>query len=150
VTQVTQLATIARRSASGLPLWAAPAATGAVALACCAVAGIADPTQPVSGLPACPFKTVTGWACPGCGSTRMLHTLVLGDIGSAARYNIVTLLMVPVLVWMWLTWTQRRLGYRALPIWRPSGRMLWIGLVLWMLYSVLRNLPWAPFSALNV
>lgn len=80
----------------------------------------------------------------------MLHQLVHGDILSAARYNIVALLMVPVLVWMWLVWTQRRLGYRGLPTWRPSARVGWIGLALWLTFSVLRNLPWEPFTALKV
>lgn len=135
---------------AGVPPWVAPAATAIVALAACTVAGIADPTRPGSGLPSCPFKTLTGWGCPGCGSTRMLHQLVNGDITSAARYNIVALVMVPVAVWMWLRWTQQRLGYRPLPTWRPPARILWMSLAVWMVFSVVRNLPWEPFTGLKV
>ncbi len=114
------------------------------------MAAIADPTQPGSGLPVCPLKTLTGIDCPICGSARMLHTLLHGDLASAARYNAVTLLMVPVLLWAWLVWSLPRLGFRAPPTWRPSGRVLRFGLGLWLLFAVLRNLPWAPFSALHV
>lgn len=141
---------IAHRATHRIPPWAGPAATAVVALAACTVAGIADPTRPGSGLPSCPFKAVTGWGCPGCGSTRMLHQLIHGDIASAARYNIVALLMLPFVVLMWVRWTQRSLGYRTLPTWRPSGRTLWIGLALWLTFSVLRNLPWEPFRSLAV
>lgn len=80
----------------------------------------------------------------------MLHQLVHGDVLSAARYNIAALIMVPVLVWMWMVWTQRRLGVRTLPTWRPSARLGWIALALWLTFSVLRNLPWEPFTAFKV
>lgn len=144
------MSVITLRATSVLPRWAGPAAAAGVALAACTVAGVADPTRPGSGLPACPFKTVTGYGCPGCGSTRMLHMLVHGDVVAAARYNVVALLMVPVLGWLWLRWSRRSLGMRPLPIWRPSPRTLQVAIALWMVYSVLRNLPWEPFSALNV
>jgi hypothetical protein len=140
----------ARRGLAALPAWAAPVAVGAAALAWCAVAGLADPTRPGNVLPRCPFKMLTGWSCPGCGSTRMLHELLHGDIAGAARYNIVALLMTPVLVWSWVAWTAPRVGRRPPPTWRPSSRVQQAGLVAWLVFSVLRNLPWAPFSALHV
>ena len=37
-----------------------------------------------SGLfPGCPFRAVTGFACPACGSTRGLHCLLHGDLIAA-------------------------------------------------------------------
>lgn len=33
--------------------------------------------------PACPFLTITGIACPGCGMTRLSATLAGGDVGLA-------------------------------------------------------------------
>lgn len=80
----------------------------------------------------------------------MLHAVLHGDLASAARYNAVTLLMLPVLVWAWLVWSLPRLGFRAPPTWRPSSRMLKVGLALWMAFAIARNLPWAPFNALWV
>lgn len=138
------------RGVLALPAWAGPAAVALAALAWCTAAGVADPTKPGSVLPACPFKTVTGWACPGCGSTRMLHTLVRGDLESAARYNIVALLMVPVLIWAWAAWASHQVGGPRVPTWRPSPRLLWVALACWGLFAVLRNVPIEPFTALRV
>ena len=37
--------------------------------------------------PRCLFKTATGYDCPGCGSTRAVHHLLHGRVGTAFRYN---------------------------------------------------------------
>ncbi|MEP6697838.1 MAG: DUF2752 domain-containing protein [Pseudonocardiales bacterium] len=121
-----------------------------VAAGCCAVAAIADPTRPGSGLPLCPLRTLTGIDCPICGSTRMLHSLLHGDVAGAARYNVAALLMLPALMWFWLVWAAPKLRFRAPPAWHPSTRVLRLGLCLLLVFSVARNLPWAPFSALHV
>ncbi len=92
----------------------------------------------------------TGLSCPGCGSTRMLHSLLHGDVLAAARYNVLALLMAPVFGWAWLAWTSPRLGFRRLPTWRPSSRVQVIGLLGWLAFTVARNLPWAPVTALKV
>ncbi len=122
----------------------------AAALAWCAVVGIADPTRPGNTLPHCPFKALTGWDCPGCGSTRMLHVLLHGDFVGAARYNLVALGMVPVLLWAWLAWTARKVAGRRLPTWQMSSRAQQAALLVWLLFTVARNLPWAPFTGLHV
>ena len=35
----------------------------------------------------CPFKAITGIACPGCGMTRAITSLIEGEPGNAALYN---------------------------------------------------------------
>lgn len=47
--------------------------------------------------PRCMVHTLTGLECPGCGSQRMLHALLHGDIASAWRYNPFLLCMLPVI-----------------------------------------------------
>ena len=37
--------------------------------------------------PPCVFKTVTGFDCPGCGSTRAAHAILHGRFGDAFRLN---------------------------------------------------------------
>ena len=37
--------------------------------------------------PQCVFHQVTGFECPGCGSTRALHALVHGRVIEALRFN---------------------------------------------------------------
>ena len=45
-----------------------------------------DPAQHALTLP-CPYKTLTGWACPGCGLTRALHALLHGNLRLAFSFN---------------------------------------------------------------
>lgn len=40
--------------------------------------------------PACVFHQWTGWACPGCGSTRCLRLALAGAFGEAIRINPLT------------------------------------------------------------
>jgi hypothetical protein len=44
----------------------------------------------------CPFLTLTGFKCPGCGSQRAIHYLLHGDVVQAARMN---LLFIPGIVY---------------------------------------------------
>ena len=37
--------------------------------------------------PRCAFKVLTGFDCPGCGTTRALHHLLHGELGAAFRLN---------------------------------------------------------------
>ena len=37
--------------------------------------------------PACVFHHLTGWACPGCGTTRCLQHLLAGSFGEAWQLN---------------------------------------------------------------
>ncbi|WNV89408.1 DUF2752 domain-containing protein [Umezawaea sp. Da 62-37] len=86
------------------------ALTGPVAVAAAAAAGavvllFADPTKPGSWLPRCPFNWLTGLDCPACGSTRMVHALVHGDLAAAWHYNAVMLIAgLPMLAWLWYRW----------------------------------------------
>lgn len=58
-------------------------------------------------MPRCWFHYFTGLDCPGCGSQRMVHALLHGDVAAAWRHNAFLLLLSPVLLFMaWLE-TQR-------------------------------------------
>ncbi len=47
------------------------------------------------GIP-CPFYTLTGWKCPGCGVSRMCLCLLRLDFSGAWRANPVLLALLPV------------------------------------------------------
>ena len=47
-------------------------------------------------MPKCIWKAVTGTDCPGCGSQRMAHALMHGDLPAAWRANAYALCMLPV------------------------------------------------------
>lgn len=50
--------------------------------------------------PKCAFHALTGYDCPGCGSQRMLHALLHGDIAGAWRANAFILCLIPLLALM--------------------------------------------------
>lgn len=43
--------------------------------------------DPVRLLPPCPFHTITGLYCPGCGGTRAVCALLRGDIFRSLRFH---------------------------------------------------------------
>jgi hypothetical protein len=98
--------------------------------------------------PRCVFHDVTGLHCPGCGGTRCAFALLHGDLAQAAAYNILVLLYLPYLALTalnacWHAVCGRPLFHRKMPAWtiRATG-------VLMVLFWILRNLPFAPFTLL--
>lgn len=71
-----------------------------------------DPTE--SGfMPKCVFHQLTGLDCMGCGSQRMLHHLLHGDIKAAFEANAFLVISLPFLVF--LVWVElNRLKYPRL------------------------------------
>ena len=47
--------------------------------------------------PRCLFLSLTGYKCPGCGSQRMLHALLHGDLAAAWHQNALLLSSLPLL-----------------------------------------------------
>ena len=103
---------------------AAPA--GVVALSACACAAVvwADPTTPGGPIPPCPTRALFGVWCPGCGSSRMLYSLLHLDVPSALRYNAVGVLAVLVLAWSFAVWTVGRARDRRYAAW--PGRAVFV------------------------
>lgn len=56
-----------------------------------------DPTHSRFALK-CPFKFLTGWDCPGCGSQRALHAVLHGGFVRALRYNPFMVISIPYLL----------------------------------------------------
>lgn len=67
-----------------------------VAAALSAAYYLFDPMQSTLA-PKCLFKMATGWDCPGCGSQRMLHALLHGDIAAAWEANPMPIIVFPAL-----------------------------------------------------
>lgn len=73
-------------------------ATTALAACAIALAGAAyfalDPATNAI-FPRCPFLTLTGLKCPGCGSQRAIHCLLHANIRGAAAYNFLLVASLP-------------------------------------------------------
>lgn len=113
---------------------------GAIGLA---VVALNDPAS--SGLfPPCVFLKLTGFECPGCGSTRCLHQLLNGNLGEAVNLNLLSVVALPWLVWRYAQWL---IGKS--PIGRPVNYRILatIGLLV-VGFGILRNLDGTFFASL--
>ncbi|MEO6038483.1 MAG: DUF2752 domain-containing protein [Saprospiraceae bacterium] len=74
--------------------------------------------------PRCPFLTLTGFKCPGCGSQRALHHLLHGEVAAAGSSNFLFVIALPYLLFglvvEYSTWGRKQFalrrrwyGYRA-------------------------------------
>ena len=55
--------------------------------------------------PGCPFRFLTGFNCPGCGTTRALHQILHGHIYTAFTLNPLLLLSIPFLLFALLRYS---------------------------------------------
>jgi len=95
-----------------------------------------DPHQSTL-FPPCPFKTITGWNCPGCGATRAVHLLLHGRVFDALGRNFLMVASIPILIVMLLRPAITRQQ------WVP-----WIAFATLILYGIARNIPIHPFNIL--
>ena len=58
-----------------------------------------DPSNPTLSkyFPKCPFYSLLGLKCPGCGTQRALHAMLNLDFVQAARYNALLLVALPLI-----------------------------------------------------
>jgi hypothetical protein len=129
------------------PVWVAP-----IALFTCMAGAVGytlavDPTDSAAGdPPTCLLKYTTGFVCPGCGGTRAAWYLLHGDVPAAARHHLLFVFVVPFLIYLYVAWAGRRMFGWRIPQLDVSPRAIGIFLAVWGVWSVLRNLPWAPFT----
>ncbi len=128
----------------------APLMVAGSAIFACAATWVGDPTTPGGPLPVCPTKALLGIDCPGCGSLRMLYSLLHGNLIAAARFNALGLVAVVLLVWTYLVWTYGRMTGRRIRSWQHQRWSAMVALSLVVIWFVVRNIPFAPFSGLHV
>lgn len=106
-----------------------------------------DPNIP-GKFPACPFFSITGLYCTGCGSQRALHDLLHLDIISAIKHN---LLFLPALLFCSYHIITQILGrlrgknYASLVHHTRTPRII---MIVVLVFTVLRNIAVFPFTTL--
>nr|WP_296957338.1 DUF2752 domain-containing protein [uncultured Mediterraneibacter sp.] len=97
----------------------------------------------------CIFYLMTGFYCPGCGTGRACYSILHGQFLKAFCYNPVTVVLLPfiglyiaarAIDWIWT-------GGNHVDC-RINEKMLIAVLVFVLLFGVMRNLPFYPFSLL--
>lgn len=79
-----------------------PATTATAAGGYLAVVAAIDPFRP--SVIQCPVHGLTGWWCPGCGSTRAVHALVHGDVALSLTAHPLVVPVAALLVFLWVRW----------------------------------------------
>ncbi|ADT98108.1 MULTISPECIES: DUF2752 domain-containing protein [Mycolicibacterium] len=123
---------------------------GAVAAGACVVVWIGDPTTPGGMLPECPTKALAGINCPGCGTLRMIYSLLHGDVLAAARFNAVALVGLALLIAAFAIWTYGRAVDREIVSWQHHRWAGAVTLAVVGVWFVVRILPFEPFTQLRV
>ena len=95
--------------------------------------------------PACPFRAVTGFTCPGCGSTRGLHRLVHGDVVGAFEFNPLMVLSLPFLLYALVRYTSAAVSGRPIQKHFVKPKYLWMLCAVIMSFWVFRNTRLYPF-----
>jgi Protein of unknown function (DUF2752) len=120
--------------------WPTTALAAVVTAIVLVVLYIVDPTRHTI-TPPCPYLTLTGLACPGCGLTRAAHFLLHGDVARAFAYNPWAFVMAPAL-----------LVFGSLPAVADTARTLrlrtgisWMMLVVTLAFWIWRNTAGYPF-----
>lgn len=117
-------------------LWIASAITAVLVAVC--VYFYFDPSDSVF-FPRCPFLSLTGFQCPGCGSQRAIHALLHGDIASAWHYNCMLLIFAPLIVLLILSeFTRKSHPHFYTRI--NSAPVIWGSFIVLMAWWILRNL----------
>jgi hypothetical protein len=89
--------------------------------------------------PSCPFRTLTGWQCPGCGSLRGLHQLLRGNFLDAFRLNPLMVVALPVVGSLWAANSWRELRSQTPIAVRIPSSWIWAFVLITCVFWVLRN-----------
>ena len=98
--------------------------------------------------PPCPFRSLTGWYCPGCGSLRAFHQLLHGNLRVAFALNPLAVTSLPFLAYAMLSHALRILRGRGLPMIVLPGAAIRMMAVAIVAFGILRNIPLYPFDLL--
>jgi hypothetical protein len=105
-----------------------------------------NPASPANQwFPKCPFRLLTGWQCPGCGTTRACYQLLHLHPVAAFKLNPLMVMTLPFIIYGFLGFTRSAItGKPQRRIFIPST-YLWAWLVVLVFFWVFRNTPWYPF-----
>ncbi|HEX6749706.1 MAG TPA: DUF2752 domain-containing protein [Longimicrobium sp.] len=107
-----------------------------------------NPLQ-VGFYPRCLLYVLTGIYCPGCGVLRATHALLHGRILQALDYNALYVLSLPLIGYATAAQVLRaRAGRHVLPVVRLSGKVTQAIFWVFVLFTVLRNIPVYPLNVL--
>jgi hypothetical protein len=93
----------------------------------------------------CPFRALTSFTCPGCGSTRAMHHLLHGDVIGAFELNPLFVVALPFLIYALIKYSNSVLRQRPLKPNQLEPVYIWVLFGTVLSFWIFRNTPWYPF-----
>jgi hypothetical protein len=106
-----------------------------------------DPSEHMI-FPRCIFYSATGYYCPGCGSQRSIHSLLHFDLKGVVQHNVLFLMALPAVLYHYLHPYFNKKFQLNLPNLFYMKATPVVILIVIMLFWIMRNLPFLPFSDL--
>ena len=101
--------------------------------------------EPKNGnLPKCFFHELTSLYCPGCGVQRSFHALLNGHLLTAIDYNLLFILLLPLIIYFLLAFTVNKKHPASSFIYKPVFSFTIVVVV--VSFWIFRNIPFTPFS----
>lgn len=98
--------------------------------------------------PRCLFNSITGYYCPGCGSQRAIHSLLHLNFAGVIGNNFLFIPAFLLILYHYLHPVVNRFFKWKLPNIFYFKSTPWIIFAFVILFWILRNIPFYPFSVL--
>ena len=90
--------------------------------------------------PKCPFLSLTGYQCPGCGSQRAIHQLLHGNLATAFQFNPLLVLFLPyIFIGALFEFTSLKHKFLRTQRWLFGYKTMYLILAIIILFWVGRN-----------
>jgi len=89
----------------------------------------------------CTWREIFGIYCPGCGSTRAYHELIVGNVIDAFLYNpFLFVIFVPFTIYVSAVYLKRLVTQKNVPSVMSSKKATWVTMAIFIGIWVLRNI----------
>ena len=88
----------------------------------------------------CPFRSITGYLCPGCGATRMFLALLQLDFATAFHCNPLLIITLPLLLYIVISMCSNYIRNGSMQVGRKTEIMAIILIVIFIVFGFLRNI----------
>jgi uncharacterized protein DUF2752 len=98
--------------------------------------------------PKCPFYSITGLYCPGCGSQRAIHEIFHGNLWEGLKHNLLFILLFVVLWYQIIIYVLEISGRKIKKNVLHKPLTTYAILIIIILFWILRNIDMYPFTFL--